>query len=432
MESNKKGNIIRSLVDLPVEGLNTSYKKVEQAITSIVSMATPKSAKSKRITQLSFDGFTPQGKNSLEKLTIIVKEFGRFLGKYTRRKTKKAISTSRIALVKGLGSFSLFKSWIVKKLIWSRGRLGRPIATAIITTAAFVVFMFGEVFNSSTLVNNQEINPDYLSSITDIIPRKSVALTTIPDIRKQSEAFTYIVESGDTLSGIGNKFKISTDALRYVNNLTATATLKVGQELVIPPVAGLIHEVKSGDTLDSIANKYNVPPQAIADFNYILDTSNLAVGTELVVPDAEVPAPVFVPTVPAFVPPTVGTDPNARSGWCIWPMPGGIVTQEFSWYHNGVDIAESWLPPIYACGDGVVTRAGWDPFGLGLHVIIDHGNGYETVYGHMSRLDVGFGQRISQGHVIGIMGSTGRSTGPHVHFIVKYNGVPQNPFNYIR
>ena len=89
------------------------------------------------------------------------------------------------------------------------------------------------------------------------------------------------------------------------------------------------------------------------------------------------------------------------------------------------------MPPTYASSSGTVTRAGWGPWGLGLHISIDHGNGFETVYGHLSRIEDGYGQRVSQGQVIGLMGNTGRSTGAHLHFTVKYNGVAQNPYNYV-
>ena len=88
------------------------------------------------------------------------------------------------------------------------------------------------------------------------------------------------------------------------------------------------------------------------------------------------------------------------------------------------------MPPILACDSGTVTKSGWDPFGLGLNIIIDHGDGYQTVYGHLSRLDVSYGEKVGRGEQIGIMGSTGRSTGPHVHFMVKYNGAAQNPLDY--
>jgi murein DD-endopeptidase MepM/ murein hydrolase activator NlpD len=89
------------------------------------------------------------------------------------------------------------------------------------------------------------------------------------------------------------------------------------------------------------------------------------------------------------------------------------------------------MPPVFACAGGTVTRAGWDPVGLGLVVHINHGNGYETAYGHLSKIYVGYGAKVARGQSIGVMGNTGRSTGPHVHFIVKYNGVPQNPLNYV-
>jgi murein DD-endopeptidase MepM/ murein hydrolase activator NlpD len=88
------------------------------------------------------------------------------------------------------------------------------------------------------------------------------------------------------------------------------------------------------------------------------------------------------------------------------------------------------MPPILSCMGGTVVRAGWDPWGLGLHVRIDHGIGYETVYGHMSRLDVSYGENVKRGQIIGLMGSTGRSTGPHVHYMVKYNGIAQDPLNF--
>ena len=89
------------------------------------------------------------------------------------------------------------------------------------------------------------------------------------------------------------------------------------------------------------------------------------------------------------------------------------------------------MPPLYSCSGGTVIRAGWDPWGLGLHVRIQHANGYVTMYGHMSRLDVGVGDTVKKGQVIGLMGNTGRSTGPHVHFIISYKGVPRNPLDYI-
>ncbi len=390
-----------------------------------------KRPQSQRQYQLNFEGFRIKGRSKLQTVLLNFNQFCLAIFKYLLAKltqlAKFLFSIIRlISLLPGK-----VKAFTIKKLIWSRGRLGRPVATFVIMFVSFIVFTFGEVFNSSKFVNSQELSADYLANVTDIIPRRNIATTVLPESRKSTESFEYTVQSGDSLSSIGNKFKISIDALKYVNSLTGDY-LKVGQVLTIPPVSGLIHKVESGDTLSSIASKYDVPAQAIADFNYILDTASLAVGTELVVPGAKVPQPVYVPPVMPYaaIPPQAA--PSGK-GFCVWPTTVNYISQYFSWYHNGVDIATPWargMPPLFACNSGVVTRSGWDPWGLGLHVRIDHGNGYETVYGHMSKIHVGYGESVSRGQTIGIMGNTGRSTGPHVHFMVQYQGVAQNPMGY--
>ncbi len=387
---------------------------------------TLKHPKSKRQYQLRFKGLSPDRN--------VIKVFIQTLIKYALKKVSDLLKlVSKLALF-GKNIPEGAKDYLVKKLIWSRGRLGRPIANLAVMAIAFVVFTFGELLNSTRFVSGGEISPDYLTYTSDIIPNINTATTLVPESRKRAEAFEYAVSEGDTLSSIGEKFKISIDALKYVNNLTDRSILAIGQKVVIPPVSGLIHEIEEGDTLASIAEKYDVAPQAVADFNYILDTSKLAIGAELVIPGAKVPQQVIVPVIPGIVTAPTGLPPAAPSqNFCVWPTTTRILTQYFTWYHNGVDISKPnnmGYPPIYSCRSGTVVRAGWDPFGLGLHIRIDHGNGYETVYGHMSSVYVSYGQQVSRGEAIGLMGSTGRSTGPHVHFMVKYGGVPQNPLNY--
>lgn len=389
--------------------------------------------RSTKITQLPLKGFSPSLRNRISKIFKPINLFAQALLKYLFKKFR-ILGKKFISFVYLIGnSYLRLKAFIIKKLIWSRGRLGRPVANLIVLGIAFLVFTFGEVLSGKKFVNSQEIGADYLLNITDFIPNKSVATTLIPDERKQTESFVYTIKSGDSLSTIGEQFKISTDALKYVNSLTDNSILAVGKAIVIPPVSGLIHQVADGDTLDSIAEKYDVASQAIADFNYILDTSSLAIGAELVIPGAKVPTPV-IPFIPSYTQPNfVFQVPNLGDGF-IWPTTVRIITQYFAWYHNGLDIAVPWgwgMPPLFASSSGTVTRAGWDPWGLGLHVQIDHGNGFETVYGHMSRIDVGYGQSISKGQGIGLMGNSGRSTGPHIHFTLKYNGVAQNPLDYI-
>lgn len=388
-----------------------------------------------KISQLKLKGFKVEVEDKNKNLKILAR-FLAFIFKYFLKKIQKSVYFFG-HLIKGSKTLAEnSKEYVTKKLIWSRGKLGRPIANLVIMGMAFVVFTFGEILSSTRFVNSQEINPDYLSNTTDILPNKNTALTTIPEDRKRAESFEYTVQSGDTLSSIGQKFKIALDALEYVNGLTDTSVLSVGDVLTIPPISGLIHEVEDGDTLSSIAEKYSVVPQAIADFNYILDTSSLAVGSELVIPGAEVPEVVPVPTyTPSYVPqPSYPSVPNLADGF-VWPAPSYIITQYFYWYHNGIDIAVPWgrgMPPIYATSSGTIVRSGWDPWGLGLHVVINHGNGYTSTYGHLSRLNVGYGTQVSKGQRIGLMGNTGNSTGPHLHFTIKYNGVAQNPLNYIR
>ena len=396
---------------------------------------TIKRPRSKRFFQLSFAGFRPGGKNKIEQFFNTWLTFFRSLNKYLFRRLGALIGLLFKLIIWLLRLPGVVKAFLTRKLIWSRGRLGRPIATVIVLMVAFSVFLVGEIFSGSRFVVAKEADGDYLSSVSDIIPNKNIATTTIPDERKQTESFVYNVQPGDTLSGIGSKFKISTDALKYVNGLTDTSILKVGQEITIPPISGLVHEVEEGDTLNSIAEEYDVAPQAVADFNYILDTSALAVGTELVIPGAKVPQPVappvYMPSTPTI--PGYYAQATPSKNYCVWPTTVRIISQYYTWYHNGIDVATPWgggMPPIFSCTGGTVVRAGWDPWGLGLMVEIDHGGEYQTVYGHMSRIDVGYGQRVSRGQVIGLMGNTGRSTGAHVHFMVKFNGIAQNPFEY--
>lgn len=395
---------------------------------------TLKKPQSQRFVRFNFKGFGRDARLRFVYFFVSLSIFLKNLFQYSVRTLRVYVSW--------LAKFLFFvgrlpqtaKRELVRRLIWSRGRLGRPIATAFILTVSLMIFFIGEFLSGFPLVVKSEARSDYLASTVDIIAKREVTTTEIPDIRKRVEAIDYTVEDGDTLYGIGSKFKVSTDALKYVNGLTDESVLRPGQKIVIPPVSGLIHTVKSGDTLASIASKYQVAAQAIADFNYLLD-NNLSVGTELVIPGAKVPEPIAPPVYVApvaFNPASYGQASPSKN-FCVWPTTVHILTQFFTWYHNGVDIATPWagaMPPIFACSGGTVIRAGWDPWGLGLHVRIDHGNGYISIYGHMSRLDVQYGEHVSRGQVLGLMGSTGHSTGPHVHFMVEYNHVPQNPLNY--
>lgn len=255
--------------------------------------------------------------------------------------------------------------------------------------------------------------------------------------KPRAETIEYGVQSGDTLSGIARKFDISVDTIKWANDLK-TEQLKPGQTLKILPVSGVSHIVKSGDTLEGVAKKYSAEPQAIVDFpfNGVPDDFSLKVGQVLVIPDG-VPPEVKAPK-PRLQPQYLAQGPGSPvfsapyGAQFIWPAAGSI-TQYFAWYHPGIDIANRAVPGIAATDGGVVLVAGWpDGMGYGNRVVLDHGNGYTSMYAHLSNIYVSVGQTVSRGQLIGQMGSTGRSTGTHLHLEIHYKGVPLNPLSILR
>src|SRR3990172_13176455 len=204
---------------------------------------------SKRFFQLSFEGFRPQGRNKFEQFVNIWVEFFRSILEYMWDKI-----VDLLYMIGGLVYFlfqlpSFAKSFIVKKLIWSRGKLGRPLAFVTVVTASLGVFMIGEVLSSYDFIASPQVKADYIATSSDIIPKREMAVTTLPEERKRTEALVYKIEPGDTLYSIGEKFKISADALKYVNNLSDNSILKIGQDITVPPVAGLVHTVARGELL---------------------------------------------------------------------------------------------------------------------------------------------------------------------------------------
>lgn len=257
--------------------------------------------------------------------------------------------------------------------------------------------------------------------------------------KPRSEIIEYKVESGDTLSSIAQKFGVSSESIKWANDLENIHSLKVGQSLKILPVSGVSHTVKSGDTLESVAKKYSAEQQAILDFpfNDIPDDFKLKVGQLLIVPDG-VPPETKIKPAPRPQPQYLAQGPNSPSfnapfgASFIWPTSGSI-TQYFAWYHPGIDIANRGAPGIAASDGGTVVVAGWpDSSGYGNRVVIDHGNGYRSLYGHLSNIYVSLGETVSKGQLIGQMGSTGRSSGTHLHLEIHYKGVALNPLAILK
>ncbi|MHB0868185.1 MAG: peptidoglycan DD-metalloendopeptidase family protein [Chloroflexota bacterium] len=236
----------------------------------------------------------------------------------------------------------------------------------------------------------------------------------------------YRVVSGDTVSEIAERFGVASEAVLWSNGLSNPEGLQIGDELLIPPVPGLIHTVSSGDNLHNLAQAYGVTPESIAEYNQVADPNALQVGDQLVVPGGKIGVGRVSGSSRGGRP-----TPLAASGSFRWPA-GGSITQYFGENgHSGVDLAAGTGSPIYAADAGVVVTALKLGYGYGWHLVIDHGNGYKTLYSHMSAFFVDYGERVGKGDRIGAVGSTGLSTGPHLHFEIFQNGVRVNPLKFL-
>jgi LysM repeat protein len=239
-------------------------------------------------------------------------------------------------------------------------------------------------------------------------------IADVPEPLPAADQITiYTVHEGETIGQIASMFKISADTIRWANDLKATATVTPEQVLLIPPVSGVIHEVKKGDTVASIAKLYGANADSILEFNDLGGATELAIGDSLIVPDGKI-----LPKKPA-------TANNPIAGYFMRPIKGGRKTTGIHG-RNGVDLAAPAGNRIYAAAPGkvVISRVGWNG-GFGNYVVINHPNGTQTLYAHASTLLVKQGEYVERGQVIGTIGSTGRSTGPHLHFEV--HGA-KNPF----
>jgi murein DD-endopeptidase MepM/ murein hydrolase activator NlpD len=226
------------------------------------------------------------------------------------------------------------------------------------------------------------------------------------------EALDYVVQDGDTPFDIAIKFGINTDTILWANNLRDGDIIKPGQKLLILPINGIRVKVGSRDTLAALAKKYSGKAEEIIAFNYLPTDGSLTVGGYLVIPNGEI-AVAIAPKVSA---PKYAQ--NASSGGLMIPTTG------YNWGRvhglNGIDIANHCGTPIYASSAGTVEiadGAGWN-WGYGKYIQIQHSEGIETLYGHLSAIYVDVGQGVSKGQLIGLMGTTGRSTGCHLHFEV--------------
>ncbi len=237
---------------------------------------------------------------------------------------------------------------------------------------------------------------------------------------------TYKVQKGDTISGITKKFGLSNiSTLISVNDIGNVRQLASGQKLKIPSIDGIIYTIKKGDSLDSIVKNYNVKLETLIDVNE-LESEILISGEQLFIPGVAMDSKSLKEAMgELFIMPI-----KAKFRWTspygsrIDPI-AGVKS-----FHTGTDMACPTGTPIYASMSGTISTTGVNRV-YGNYVIIDHGNGYQTLYAHMSKIIAKKGQWVSQGTRIGLVGSTGYSTGPHLHFTVYKNGKMINPMTVL-
>ena len=233
----------------------------------------------------------------------------------------------------------------------------------------------------------------------------------------------YTVRRGDTLSAIAEMFGVSTNTIVWANDIS-NGKIKEGQDLVILPISGVRYTVKRGDTLQSIAKRYKSDVGDILSYNSLGSDAKIIPGDELIIPNGEVSTASQLAASGSKS--SSSSNVSVSSGYYIRPIVGGKKSQRIHG-HNAVDLAAPTGTNIMASASGTVIvskKSGYNG-GYGTYVVISHPNGTQTVYGHMNANYVSVGQRVGQGDVIGTIGMTGNTTGPHIHFEIRG---ARNPF----
>jgi len=336
---------------------------------------------------------------------------------------------------------SFIKLFMIKRGRYSRlflhfatiGVLGLGILIAPFLASTYPVFSKGGTENTIIASENSKQS---ITVGTDVFQ------TEISQ-KPRDKVIEYTVQRGDTISTIAKKFGISDDTIKWANSLTSDS-ITVGDTLKILPVTGISYKVQSGDTVYAIADKFNTNAQKIVDFPFNEfanpETFSLVEGQMLIVPDG-IKGAEKAPSYPRYTPnyaPVRGSDNVAQAplnyGGFAWPLRGGI-SQYASWYHMAIDITDPVGTPIVSAQNGRVTSVSvgtWDG-GYGTSVIVQGDNGISTHYAHMSAVNVSNGQAVTAGKsVLGWVGMTGRTTGPHLHFEVRQNGELINPLSILQ
>ncbi len=243
----------------------------------------------------------------------------------------------------------------------------------------------------------------------------------LPQFSSYIEIPIYTVQDGDTLWSIAADHNLTLDTIRFANPdfRRNPDVLSIGQQLRIPPLNGALHDVEAGDTVASIAQRWHVTPGQIRGFvpNGLMGDAQPIPGTVVVVPHGTLEVQLAHP----------GSTPGYAFAWPI----SGPVSQGYHGGHLAIDLSGPYGSSVYASRGGTIISTGWAETGYGYLVVLQHADGFVTYYSHLKGHWVEAGQWVNQGDLIGAVGSTGNSTGPHVHFEIRLNGVRQNPLAYL-
>lgn len=323
------------------------------------------------------------------------------------------------------------------------------LAMPMVTSGNMVQMTFGSQEDNLLAIDSPTFSLDQIAMTEDGFILKTSSQTATVDRSQFSDVITYKVDAGDSLSSIASRFGVSINTILWENDIANRHNLKVGSILRILPVTGVSHVVAGKETIETIAKKYSVSPEKIAKQNKISD-GKLVAGAKIIIPDGK---RIIATEEKRYIATSTGrgtyaaykTAPidgtvilnNAERGkdgrWMIKPV-DGLYTTNFKPGHWGIDIANRAAPGIHAAANGTVVKSqcGWNG-GYGCMIVVDHGDGYQTLYGHMSKLYVGVGDKVNKSTTIGKMGNTGNvhgATGIHLHFEVVRNGRKVNPIAY--
>lgn len=244
--------------------------------------------------------------------------------------------------------------------------------------------------------------------------------------RQNLRPFDYEVRAGDTLWGLARRWGVEPGAIAVANGMREDAVLYPGQRLIIPSSGMMLHRVVPGDTLWSLALRYHVSVERLASVNRIADPAALAVGSELIIP-GDVAVPTLLSGEKLWAARGLGSS-------LVWPLVGEITSffgARSGEFHHGIDIAGDYGDPVRAADQGEVAFVGEMPY-YGYTVVLDHGLGEQTLYAHLEEALVRAGEPVDRGEIIARVGSSGRATGPHLHFEVRVNNKAVDPLPYLR